>query len=83
MEESSNSFSAIFNVQKSTLCLHEAEIEIMNGKCFIKGQAAFLREDIMPYEDIITVFLRRKVSCSCGFFFVYTVEIISINGFIV
>jgi hypothetical protein len=68
MEESSSSFSAIFNAQKNTLCLHEAELEITNGKCFIRGQAAFLREDIMPYEDIITVFLRRKVSYSCGFF---------------
>jgi hypothetical protein len=45
MEESSNSFSVIFTAQKSTLCMHEAEIEIMNGKCFIRGQAAFLREE--------------------------------------
>jgi len=45
MEESSSSFSAIFNAKKSTLCLHEAEIEITNGKCFIRGQAAFLREE--------------------------------------
>ena len=41
MEESSGSFSAVFNVKKSTICFHEAEIEITNGKC---GQAAFLRE---------------------------------------
>lgn len=45
MEESSGSFSAIFNAKKSTLCLHEAEIEITNGKCLIRGQAAFLREE--------------------------------------
>ncbi|KAJ6965685.1 hypothetical protein NC652_003542 [Populus alba x Populus x berolinensis] len=45
MEESSSSFSAIFNAKKNTLYLQDAEIEITNGKCLIKGQAAFLRED--------------------------------------
>jgi len=44
MEESSGSFSAVFNAKKSTICFHEAEIEITNGKCLIRGQVAFLRE---------------------------------------
>jgi len=37
MEEFSSSFLVIFNTKKSIFCLHETEIKITNGKCFIKG----------------------------------------------
>ena len=79
MEESSGSFSAIFNAKKSTLCLHEAEIEITNGKCLIRGQAAFLREEC-PTGISLRSFSEKQVVHVI--FFVYIVRIIS-NGFIV
>jgi hypothetical protein len=44
MEESSGSFSAVFNAKKNTIFFHEAEIEITNGKCLIRGTTTLLRE---------------------------------------
>jgi hypothetical protein len=44
MEESSGTFSAVFNAKKNTIFFHEAEIEITNGKCLIRGTTTFLRE---------------------------------------
>ncbi|XP_011009510.1 PREDICTED: uncharacterized protein LOC105114614 isoform X1 [Populus euphratica] len=42
MEESSGSFSDVSNAKRSTVCLHDAEIKITNGKCSIRGQVVFL-----------------------------------------
>jgi len=51
MEESSSSFSVIFNVKKNTICLHEVEIKITNGKCFIRGQRHFCaRNALLGYH---------------------------------
>ena len=77
MEESASSFSAIFNGKKHTLCLQDAEIEITNGKCSIKGHAAFLREDCPGGYHYV---LSQRSKFLWVFF--YIVGIISINGFI-
>ncbi|KAL9373055.1 hypothetical protein Peur_035299 [Populus x canadensis] len=63
MEESSSSFPEIFNPKKSTLCVHDAEIEITSDKCLIRGQAAFLGEDC-PTGISIRSFSENGVKCT-------------------
>eukprot|EP00258_Populus_trichocarpa_P010819 XP_002318892.3 uncharacterized protein LOC7453985 [Populus trichocarpa] len=63
MEESSSSFPEIFNAKKSTLCVHNAEIEITSDKCLIRGQAAFLGEDC-PRGISIRSFSENGVKCT-------------------
>ncbi|KAJ6895232.1 hypothetical protein NC651_021660 [Populus alba x Populus x berolinensis] len=62
-KRSASSFSAIFNGKKHTLCLQDAEIEFANGKCSIKGQAAFLRE-VCPGGISLHSFLENGARCT-------------------